>query len=52
MGNKKVTLSVAPDVYDNYMKYCKENGLILSKQVELMIKEHLKRLKDEGKKRK
>jgi len=43
MTNKKVTLSVNSEVYDKYKKYCEERGIILSKQVELFMKEQLKK---------
>ena len=35
---KKVTLSLEDSVYSSFQKYCEENGLMLSKQIELMIK--------------
>lgn len=34
---RKVTLSMEDTVYDAYQKYCKENGLLLSRQVEMMM---------------
>ena len=44
MNNKKtVTLSINEKIYEEYKKYCEENGLILSKQVEMFMKEQLKR---------
>jgi len=44
MNNKKtVTLSINKKIYGEYKKYCEENGLILSKQVEMFMKEQLKR---------
>jgi len=43
MANKKVTLSVDSEVYDKYKKYCEQKGIILSKQVELFMKEQLKK---------
>jgi len=42
-GNKKVTLSVDPKIYDKYKKYCEEKGIILSKQFELFMKKELER---------
>ena len=38
---KKVTLSVDDRIYDDFMKYCEERGMILSKQVEFFMKEEL-----------
>jgi len=42
MNNKKtVTLSIDEKTYERYKKYCEENGLILSKKVEMFMKEEL-----------
>lgn len=49
MTNKRVTLSVDADIYDEYKKYCEEKGIILSKQFELFMKEELKKFKRDGK---
>ena len=44
MRNKKaVTLSIDEETYENYRKYCEENGLILSKKVEIFMKEELQK---------
>jgi len=50
MGNKKaVTLSIDEEIYENYRNYCEKNGLILSKKVEIFMKEELnKKRKNEG----
>lgn len=45
MTNKRVTLSVDSKIYDEYKKYCKEKGIILSKQFELFMKEKIKKFK-------
>jgi len=42
---KKVTLSVDSKVYEKFQKYCEENAIMLSKKIELWIKDFL-----EGKK--
>lgn len=42
MTSKNVTLKIDSKVYDEYRKYCKEKGLIISKQFENFIKEELK----------
>lgn len=42
MASKNVTLKIDSKVYDEYRKYCKEKGLIISKQFENFIKEELK----------
>jgi len=44
MNNKKtVTLSIDEKTYEEYKKYCEENGLILSKQVENFMLEQIKK---------
>ena len=43
MPSKSVTLKVDIDVYDEYREFCKEKGLIISKQFENFIKEELKK---------
>jgi len=42
MTSKNVTLKIDSKVYDEYRKFCKEEGIIVSKQVEKFIKEELK----------
>jgi len=44
-GNVKLTLSVNEKVVEDYKKYCKEKGLIISKQVENFIASELKKKK-------
>ena len=46
MGNKRVTLSLDEKIYDKYIKYCREKGIILSKQVGFFIEGELKRIKE------
>jgi len=44
MNSKKtVTLSIDEKVYEEYRKFCEENGFIISKQVEKFMKEELKK---------
>lgn len=38
---KKVTLSIDEYVYDDYSKYCEENGFVVSKMVELFMKKEV-----------
>jgi hypothetical protein len=45
---KKVTLSIDSEVYDEFSKYCKKEGIILSKQVEFFMKKELEKIKEEG----
>ena len=46
MLNKSITLKVDSKVYGEYRKFCKEKGLIISKQFENFIKEELKKNKN------
>ena len=41
MGSKNITLRVNSDVYDNYRKLCKKKGLLVSRQVEIMMEQQL-----------
>ena len=42
MPSKNVTLKIDSKVYDGYREYCKDKGLIVSKQFENFIKQELK----------
>lgn len=42
MKNKNVTLSVDSETYDRYSEYCKKNGLVISKRVEIFMQKDLK----------
>ena len=42
MVKKKVTLSLDSKVYSDFQKYCEENAIMLSKKIELLIKEVVK----------
>jgi len=42
MPSKNVTLKIDSKVYDEHRKFCKEEGIIVSKQIEKFIKEELK----------
>ncbi len=44
-GNKKVTLSIDSSTYDAFQKYCEENAIMLSKRIELFMKEILEKKK-------
>ncbi len=39
----KVTLSLSPEVINNFKNYCKKRGMKVSSKVELMIKDELSR---------
>lgn len=41
MKKRKVTLSLDDKVYVDFQKYCEENAIMLSKKIELFIKEFL-----------
>jgi hypothetical protein len=43
MSSKNVTLKIDSKVYDEYRKFCKEKGLIVSKQFENFIKDELRK---------
>jgi hypothetical protein len=45
---KKVTLSIDSNVYDEFSKYCKEEGIILSRKVESFFKRKLGELRGGG----
>jgi len=45
MSKKKVTLSIDSDIYNNFQKYCEENAIMLSKKIEIFMKELLKEKK-------
>ena len=37
--NKKVTLSIDSKTYESFRKFCEENAIMLSKKVELIMKD-------------
>jgi len=45
---KKVTLSIEDSIYDPFKKYCEDNAIMLSKKIELVMKD----LIEEGRKKK
>ena len=50
MENKKVTLSLDSKTYDEFRKYCEENAIMVSKKIEIWIKEFMKGEKNHEKK--
>tara|TARA_Y100000034_G_scaffold133588_1_gene199479 strand:- start:7630 stop:7779 length:150 start_codon:yes stop_codon:yes gene_type:complete len=42
-GNDKLTISVDKRIKDLYKKFCEERGLQIGKQLEIFMKEELKR---------
>ena len=45
MESKNITLRVNSDLYDKYREFCKKKGLLISRQVEIMIEEQLRKEK-------
>jgi hypothetical protein len=45
MPKKKVTLSIDSSTYNTFKKFCDENAIMLSKKIELYMKEVLKNSK-------
>jgi len=45
MESKNITLKVNSELYDKYRELCKKKGLIVSRQFEICMEEHLKREK-------
>ena len=43
MDAKNVTLKVNSKIYDNYKELCKQKGLIISRQFEILMEEQLKK---------
>lgn len=39
--NKKVTLSIDSSTYEAFQKYCEDNAIMLSKKIELWMKQEL-----------
>ena len=38
---RKVTLSIDSKIYGEFQKHCEENAIMLSKKIELWIKEYM-----------
>ncbi len=45
MVSKNVTLRVSSELYDKYKLYCKEKGLLASRQFEIFMESELKKRK-------
>lgn len=39
MSKKKITLSVDSDIYKAFQEYCEENAIMLSKRIEIFMKQ-------------
>jgi len=42
MESKNITLRVNSELYDKYRELCKKKGLLVSRQVEIMMERQLK----------
>jgi len=42
MTAKNITLSVDSETYKKYREHCKKKGLLVSRQVEIMMEEQIK----------
>lgn len=49
MSKQKVTLSIDKGTYSHFQKYCDENAIMLSKKIELWMKEEMKGSKKQKK---
>ena len=45
MESKNITLRVNSKIYDKYRGLCKKKGLLVSRQVEIMMEEQIERNK-------
>jgi len=43
MGRKTVALSLDEETYNKYKEFCSEKGIILSKQVDIFLKQELEK---------
>jgi hypothetical protein len=46
MESKNITLRVKSILYDKYRLLCKKKGLLVSRQVEIMMEDQIKRNKE------
>lgn len=42
---QRISLTIDKEVYQKFLKYCKERGMKISSKVEVMIKKELKNVK-------
>jgi len=42
MPKKNITLSVDFNLYENYTKFCKKRGIVVSRQFEIMMENQMK----------
>jgi hypothetical protein len=48
METKNITLKVNVKLYDDYRKFCKEEGMIVSRQFEKLMEKELKKYLSTG----
>ena len=51
MAKKKVTLSLDSKTYDEFKEYCNKNAIMLSKKIEIWIKNFLDEAKNDKNKK-
>jgi len=42
MPKKNITLSVDLNLYENYAKFCKKRGFVVSRQFEILMEDQMK----------
>lgn len=47
MVKKKVTLSIDSDTYDRFQRHCEQNAIMLSKRIEIFMRDILREKKKE-----
>ena len=45
MPKQKVTLSIDREIYEKYKKWCEDNAIMLSKKIELFMRDQLEKIK-------
>jgi hypothetical protein len=43
MPTKNITLKVSVELYDKYREFCKQKGLVISRQFEILMEKQLKK---------
>ena len=46
MAAKNITLHVDEEIYNKYRNYCKDKGLLMSRQFEIMMEEQMQQRKE------
>ncbi len=45
MSKQKVTLSIDREIYKKYKQWCEDNAIMLSKKIELFMRDQLEKIK-------